>query len=103
MPYFVAVHAGAGYHAPHKEAAYAAALDSALDAAAACLERSGSALEAVRDAISVLEVWLASTAAGSAPAQRGVAARRARTPAHVALCREPRTHAGAPACCRTAP
>lgn len=55
-PYFIAVHAGAGYHGPHKEAAYLAAIRDALAAAAAVLEQGGSSMDAVKAAICALEV-----------------------------------------------
>ncbi|KAF6251964.1 nucleophile aminohydrolase [Scenedesmus sp. NREL 46B-D3] len=56
MPsYFIAVHAGAGYHGPAKEAAYTAAMRSALRAAAAALDQGCSSMDAVKTAICALE------------------------------------------------
>lgn len=55
--YFVAVHAGAGYHGrERKAAAYTAAMRKALGAAAECLDRGLDSLAAVKAAICVLEV-----------------------------------------------
>uniref|UniRef100_A0A383V1S9 Uncharacterized protein n=1 Tax=Tetradesmus obliquus TaxID=3088 RepID=A0A383V1S9_TETOB len=54
-PYFIAVHAGAGYHGPQKEAAYLAAIRAALAAAAAVLEQGSSSMDAVKAAICALE------------------------------------------------
>ncbi len=55
--YFVAVHAGAGFHAASKEVAYRTAMHQALQAAAKCLQDGGSSMSAVKCAICVLEVW----------------------------------------------
>jgi isoaspartyl peptidase/L-asparaginase-like protein (Ntn-hydrolase superfamily) len=54
--YFIAVHAGAGYHGASKEAAYKSALQAALAAAAQCLDAGGSSFDAVEAAICALEV-----------------------------------------------
>jgi taspase (threonine aspartase 1) len=54
--YFIAVHAGAGFHAGSKEVAYAAAMHQALQAAAKCLQDGCSSVDAVMRAICVLEV-----------------------------------------------
>jgi isoaspartyl peptidase/L-asparaginase-like protein (Ntn-hydrolase superfamily) len=58
QPYFIAVHAGAGYHGTSKELAYRAAMQQALKAAAACLDSGGSSMDAVKSAICALEVRL---------------------------------------------
>jgi isoaspartyl peptidase/L-asparaginase-like protein (Ntn-hydrolase superfamily) len=55
-PYFIAVHAGAGYHGPNKEEAYTAAMRRALRAAAAALDQGCSSMDAVKIAICALEV-----------------------------------------------
>lgn len=54
--YFIAVHAGAGFHSASKEVAYAAAMHQALQAAAKCLQDGGSSMDAVMRAICALEV-----------------------------------------------
>lgn len=55
-PSFVAVHVGAGYHAPTKEAAYMDAMKAAVKAAQQQLSQHAAALDAVAAAIAVLEV-----------------------------------------------
>jgi taspase (threonine aspartase 1) len=55
-PYFVAVHAGAGYHSPAKEAAYLAAMRAALTQAAAAFDQGCNSMDAVKAAICALEV-----------------------------------------------
>lgn len=55
---FIAVHAGAGHHGVNREAAYKAAMRSAVKAAAAALEQGQSSMDAVKAAICVLEVCL---------------------------------------------
>ncbi|GBF97541.1 hypothetical protein Rsub_10142 [Raphidocelis subcapitata] len=54
-PCLVAVHVGAGWHAPAKEASYTALMRAALDAARAALAGGGAALDAVVAALRVLE------------------------------------------------
>ncbi|OEL38006.1 putative threonine aspartase [Dichanthelium oligosanthes] len=55
--FFVALHVGAGFHAPANEKAYRRAMKRACHAAAAVLrESSGTSLDAVAAAIQVLEV-----------------------------------------------
>lgn len=58
QPYFIAVHAGAGYHGYSKELSYRVAMQQALKAAAECLDSGGSSMDAVKSAICVLEVIL---------------------------------------------
>jgi hypothetical protein len=55
-PSFVAVHVGAGYHAPTKEGAYHDAMKAAVKAAQQQLAQHAAALDAVAAAIAVLEV-----------------------------------------------
>jgi isoaspartyl peptidase/L-asparaginase-like protein (Ntn-hydrolase superfamily) len=54
--YFIAVHAGAGYHGASKEAAYKSALQAALAAAAQCLDAGGTSFDGVKSAVCALEV-----------------------------------------------
>jgi hypothetical protein len=51
-----AVHVGAGWHAPGREAAYAALMAAAVAAALGAVARGGSELEGVAAALGVLEV-----------------------------------------------
>lgn len=53
---FVAVHVGAGYHAPNKEGAYINVMKAAVKAAQQQLAQHAAALDAVAAAIAVLEV-----------------------------------------------
>eukprot|EP00887_Chlorella_sp_A99_P001075 scaffold14.g1075.t1 len=55
LPFFVAVHAGAGYHSPAKEATYSGALADTCRAAAAVLAGGGAPEAAVEVAIRLLE------------------------------------------------
>jgi isoaspartyl peptidase/L-asparaginase-like protein (Ntn-hydrolase superfamily) len=52
----IAVHVGAGWHAPAKEAAYKQLLVEAVAAARAAAARGGAPLDAVAAALRVLEV-----------------------------------------------
>ena len=54
--FMCAVHIGAGFHSPTNTSAYKAALRRSLSAAFAVLTADGSATEATRAAIQVLEV-----------------------------------------------
>ena len=56
LPFFVCVHVGAGYHAPDDERSYRRLMNQACRRAAAVLSRNGELVDAVTDAISVLEV-----------------------------------------------
>jgi taspase, threonine aspartase, 1 len=55
-PFFVAVHAGAGWHSPSKEAAYRRALCDAVSAATAAIADGADPLSAAVAALRVLEV-----------------------------------------------
>jgi hypothetical protein len=53
--FFIGVHVGAGYHSPAKESAYVEVMNEACRTACKVLEMGGSALEATKLAISILE------------------------------------------------
>lgn len=59
-PFFVCVHVGAGYHAAEKERGYRRLMSHACRIASSVLSTKGDLVQAVTEAIAVLEVHLLS-------------------------------------------